>query len=58
LVKKTYKIKDQVLSTLTNSGGASNMSPATIQNALGLLAQKDQEKEEELARKASLKAAR
>jgi hypothetical protein len=34
------------------------MSPATIQNALGLLAQKDQEKEEELARKASLKAAR
>jgi hypothetical protein len=34
------------------------MSPATIQNTLGLLAQKDQEKEEELARKASLKAAR
>jgi hypothetical protein len=34
------------------------MSPATIQSALGLLAQKDQEKEEELVRKASSKATR
>jgi hypothetical protein len=34
------------------------MSPATINSALRLLAQKDQEREQELARKASLKAVR
>jgi hypothetical protein len=58
LGKKKYKIKGQVLSTLTNSSGALTMSPSTIQSALGLLAQKDQERERELARKTSSKAAR
>ena len=56
--KEKHKVKGQVLPTLTTSSGALTMSPATIQRALGLLAQKDQEKEEELVRKASSKAAR
>jgi hypothetical protein len=58
LGKKKHKTKGQVLSTLANSSGSLTMSPATIQSALGLLAQKDQEREEVLARKASSKAAR
>jgi hypothetical protein len=36
--KKKYKVKGQVLSTLINSSGALTMSPATIKNALRLLA--------------------
>jgi hypothetical protein len=58
LGKEKHKVKGQVLSTLTNSSGVLTMSPATIQSALGLLAQKNQEREEELVRRASSKAAR
>jgi hypothetical protein len=53
LGKKKHKVKVQVLSTLINSSGALTMSLTMIQSALRLLAQKDEEREEELARKAS-----
>jgi hypothetical protein len=58
LGKKKHKIMGQVLPTLIDSSRALTMSPATIQSALGLSAHKDQEREEELARKASSKTAR
>jgi tRNA(Leu) C34 or U34 (ribose-2'-O)-methylase TrmL len=56
--KKKHKIKGQVLSHLTNNSGSLNLSPSTVEKALEALAQKDKEKEEELAKKASSKAAR
>jgi hypothetical protein len=58
LHKDKRKVTGQDLSTLTHSSGALTMSRATIQSALGLWAQQDQGKEEELVRKASSKAAR
>jgi hypothetical protein len=56
--KKKHKVKDQVLPQLTNDSGALTLSPATAGKALEALARRDQEKEEELAKKASSKAAR
>jgi pyruvate/2-oxoglutarate dehydrogenase complex dihydrolipoamide acyltransferase (E2) component len=56
--KKKHKVKGQVLPSLTNNSGSLTLSPATVEKALEALAQKDQEAEEELARKARSKAAR
>lgn len=56
--KKKHKVKGQVLPHLTNNSGSLTLSPATVERALEALAQKDREKEEELVRKASSKAAR
>jgi hypothetical protein len=56
--KKKHKVKGQVLPHLTNNSGSLTLSPATVEKALEALAQKYQEAEEELARKAESKATR
>jgi hypothetical protein len=57
-MKKKHKKKGQVLPQLARNSGALTMSPATIEEALGLLAQKKEEEAAEITRIAQSKAAK
>jgi hypothetical protein len=57
-IKKKHKGKGTVLSRLANPSGSLTMSPHTVEKALEALAQKEIEKEQEIARKANSKSAR
>ncbi|KAF1939649.1 hypothetical protein EJ02DRAFT_424658, partial [Clathrospora elynae] len=48
-IKKKHKVKKQVLPQIANEPGSLTMSPATIEKALGLLAQKNREEQEKIA---------